>query len=161
CAASAASRTAPASSSFWSPTCRSTSPGRSSRCAAAASSLPTEPTTMRAAVLESRGRDGLKLRDFPKPVPKPGEALLRVHAVGLNRCDLYMREHGAGIAHELPLVQGVKAAGVVAEAPAGSGLTVGQKAVLYSNAFCGHCRHCRAGDQPLCLHADIMGEHRH
>jgi NADPH:quinone reductase-like Zn-dependent oxidoreductase len=116
---------------------------------------------MKAAVLESRGRDGLKLRDFPKPAPKPGEALLRVHAVGLNRVDLYMRDSGVGITHELPIVQGVEAAGVVAEAPAGSGLKVGQKAVLYSNAFCGRCRYCLAGDQPLCLNADIMGEHRH
>lgn len=116
---------------------------------------------MQAAVLESRGREGLTLRDFPKPVPAPGEALMRVHAVGLNRVDLYMRDNGAGITHALPLVQGVEAAGVVAEAPAGSGLKVGQKAVLYSNAYCGHCRFCLAGDQPLCLNADIMGEHRH
>jgi NADPH:quinone reductase-like Zn-dependent oxidoreductase len=115
---------------------------------------------MKAAVLESRGREGLNLRDVPKPVPKPGEALLRVHAVGLNRVDLYMRDSGVGITHSLPLVQGVEGAGIVAEAPAGSGLRVGQKAVLYSNAFCGHCRYCRAGDQPLCLNADIMGEHR-
>ena len=56
---------------------------------------------MQAAVLESRGREGLKLRDFPKPVPKPGEALLRVHAVGLNRVDLYMRDSGVGITHNI------------------------------------------------------------
>ena len=116
---------------------------------------------MKAAVLEQRGREGLQLRDFPRPVPAEGEALLRVHAVGLNRVDLYMRDNGAGITHALPLVQGVEAAGVVAEAPAGSGLKVGQKAILYSSAFCGQCRYCRAGDQPLCLHANIMGEHRH
>jgi NADPH:quinone reductase-like Zn-dependent oxidoreductase len=116
---------------------------------------------MQAAVLESRGREGLKLRDFPKPVPNPGEALLRVHAVGLNRVDLYMRDSGVGITHTLPLVQGVEAAGTVAEAPAGSGLEVGQKAVLYATAFCGRCRYCAAGDQPLCLNARIMGEHRH
>ena len=36
----------------------------------------------------------------------------------------------------------------------------GQKAVLYATAICGVCRYCRAGDQPLCLHARIMGEHR-
>lgn len=116
---------------------------------------------MRAAVLETRGREGLVLREFPDPVPAPGEAVLRVHAVGLNRVDLYMRDVGVGITHELPLVQGVEAAGVVAHAPAGSGLRVGQKAVLYSNAFCGRCRYCLAGDQPLCVNADIMGEHRH
>ncbi|MBT2301933.1 zinc-binding dehydrogenase [Variovorax paradoxus] len=116
---------------------------------------------MQAAVLESRGREGLHLRQFPDPLPAAGEAVLKVHAVGLNRVDLYMRDSGIGITHSLPLVQGVEAAGVVAHAPAGSGLRVGQKAVLYSNAFCGHCRYCRAGDQPLCVNTDIMGEHRH
>jgi NADPH:quinone reductase-like Zn-dependent oxidoreductase len=35
------------------------------------------------------------------------------------------------------------------------------KAVLYSEAFCGHCRYCLAGDQPLCETVKIMGEHRH
>jgi len=118
-------------------------------------------STMKAAVLQTRGRAGLVVREFPRPVPAPGEALLRVHAVGLNRVDLYMRDNGAGITHDLPLVLGVEAAGVVAEAPAGSGLTVGQKAVLYSNAFCGQCRYCLAGDQPLCVRTRIMGEHRH
>ncbi len=116
---------------------------------------------MKAAVLETRGREGLKLRDFPKPVAAAGEALLQVHAVGLNRVDLYMRDVGQGITHDLPLVQGVEAAGVVAWAPEGSGLEIGRKAILYSNAFCGRCRFCLAGDQPLCLNADIMGEHRH
>lgn len=116
---------------------------------------------MKAALLETRGPEGLKLRDIPVPVPRAGEALLRVHAVGLNRVDLYMRDVGVGITHALPIVQGVEAAGVVASAPEGSGLRVGQKAVLYSNAFCGRCRYCMAGDQPLCLHSDIMGEHRH
>jgi NADPH:quinone reductase-like Zn-dependent oxidoreductase len=58
-------------------------------------------------------------------------------------------------------VQGVEAAGVIAAVPDGVDLKVGQKAVLYANAFCGRCRYCLAGDQPLCLNADIIGEHRH
>ena len=35
------------------------------------------------------------------------------------------------------------------------------KAVLFSEAFCGKCRYCLAGDQPLCENVRIMGEHRH
>lgn len=116
---------------------------------------------MKAAVLEARGREGLHVREFPDPVPAAGEAVLRVASAGLNRVDLYMRDDGRGITHALPLVQGVEAAGTVAHAPAGSGLRVGQKAVLFSNAFCGRCRYCLAGDQTLCLKANIMGEHRH
>lgn len=115
---------------------------------------------MKAAVLEQRGRAGLFLRDRPPPKRGPGEALLRVHAAGLNRVDLYMRDNGGGITHTLPLTLGVEAAGVVVEADMDSGLQPGQKAVLYSNAFCGVCRYCRAGDQPLCVQTTLMGEHR-
>ena len=35
------------------------------------------------------------------------------------------------------------------------------KAILFSEAFCGECRYCLAGDQPLCENVKIMGEHRH
>jgi len=115
---------------------------------------------MKAAVLETRGRDGLFLRDVAVPARRAGEVLLRVHAAGLNRVDLYMRDNGVGITHRLPMTIGVEAAGVVVEAEPGSGLKAGQKAVVYSNAFCGACRYCLAGDQPLCLRAHIMGEHR-
>lgn len=117
-------------------------------------------TMMKAAILRERGRDGLSVCDVPVPVRENGEVLLRVHAAALNRVDLYMRDNGSGITHRLPQTLGVEAAGVVAEADADSGLVAGQKAVVYANAFCGQCRHCLAGDQPLCLRAHIMGEHR-
>lgn len=115
---------------------------------------------MKAAILRERGRKGLRVSDVPVPVRRPGEVLLRVHAAALNRVDLYMRDNGAGITHSLPQTLGVEAAGVVLEADADSGLKTGQKAVVYANAFCGTCRYCLAGDQPLCLRAHIMGEHR-
>lgn len=116
---------------------------------------------MKAAVLEQRGRTSVSWRDFPDPRPAAGESVLKVAASALNRVDLYMRDNGAGITHALPQVMGVEAAGVVAEAEPGSGLRPGMKAVLFSEAFCGHCRYCLAGDQPLCESVKIMGEHRH
>jgi NADPH:quinone reductase-like Zn-dependent oxidoreductase len=116
---------------------------------------------MKAAVLEQRGPAGVSWRDFPDPVAGPGESVLKVAASSLNRVDLYMRDNGAGITHALPQVMGVEAAGVIAEAEPGTGLRAGMKAVLFSEAFCGHCRYCLAGDQPLCEHVKIMGEHRH
>jgi NADPH:quinone reductase-like Zn-dependent oxidoreductase len=116
---------------------------------------------MKAAVLERRGADGVSWRDFPDPEPAAGESVLRVAASALNRVDLYMRDSGAGITHSLPQVMGVEAAGVIAQAAPGSGLKAGTKAVLYSEDFCGQCRYCLAGDQPLCERVKIMGEHRH
>ncbi|MEN3349766.1 MAG: hypothetical protein V7632_3401 [Bradyrhizobium sp.] len=116
---------------------------------------------MKAAVLQRRGPDGVAWRDFPDPVPASGESVLKVAASSVNRVDLYMRDNGGGITHTLPQVMGVEAAGEVVEAAPGSGLRPGMKAVLFSEAFCGKCRYCLAGDQPLCENVRIMGEHRH
>lgn len=116
---------------------------------------------MKAAVLERRGPDGVSWRDFPDPAPAAGESVLKVAASSVNRVDLYMRDNGGGITHTLPQVMGVEAAGEIVEAAPGSGLKPGMKAVLFSEAFCGRCRYCLAGDQPLCENVKIMGEHRH
>jgi NADPH:quinone reductase-like Zn-dependent oxidoreductase len=116
---------------------------------------------VKAVVLERRGKDGVSWRDFPDPVRAEGDTILRVAAGSLNRVDLYMRDNGAGITHTLPQVMGVDAAGVIAEAEPGSGLKPGMKAALFTEAFCGKCRYCLAGDQPLCPSVRIMGEHRH
>jgi NADPH:quinone reductase-like Zn-dependent oxidoreductase len=116
---------------------------------------------MKAAVLERRGAEGVSWRDFPDPAPVPGESVLKVAASSLNRVDLYMRDNGAGITHTLPQVMGVEAAGEIVHAEPGSGLKPGMKAVLFSEDYCGRCRYCLAGDQPLCENVKIMGEHRH
>ncbi len=116
---------------------------------------------MKAVVLEKRGRSGVSWRDFADPTAASGELVLKVVAGSLNRVDLYMRDSGAGITHVLPQVMGIDAAGIVLEAEPGSALRPGMNAMLYSEAFCGRCRYCLAGDQPLCERVKIMGEHRH
>jgi NADPH:quinone reductase-like Zn-dependent oxidoreductase len=116
---------------------------------------------MRAAVLHERGAQGLRVCDFPMPERQPGEILMRVRAAGLNRVDLYMRDDGAGITHQLPLILGVEGSGEIVEADPESGFTPNSKAVLYAAAFCGRCRYCLAGDQPLCQKVRIAGEHEH
>src|SRR5216683_5882731 len=117
-------------------------------------------STMKAAVLERRGAEGVSWRDFPDPIAVAGESVLKVAASSLNRVDLYMRDNGAGITHTLPQVMGVEAAGEIVEAGPGSGLKAGMKAILFSEAYCNRCRYCLAGDQPLCENVKIMGEHR-
>lgn len=119
------------------------------------------PATMLAAVLESRGREGLKLRRVPVPRPGPGEVLVRVAASGLNRVDLYMRDNGQGITHTLPMIQGVEAAGrVVSANPDDPEVAPGTKVAFYTLIYCGRCRYCIAGNQPLCMRSRLMGEHR-
>ncbi|MBL4758486.1 MAG: zinc-binding dehydrogenase [Rhizobiales bacterium] len=116
---------------------------------------------MKAAILESRGKDGLRIGDFADPKPAPGEAVMKVRAGGINRIDLYMRDSGKGITHELPIVLGVDGAGEIVEVPEGSHLKVGDPVILYPMAFCGRCAACNRGDQINCIKFDICGETRH
>lgn len=116
---------------------------------------------MKAIVLTDRGADGVALCDMPEPAVPEGWAKVRMLAASVNRVDLYMRDSGAGITHQLPLIMGVDGVGVVAEAPEGSGIAPSDRVILYPYEFCGTCRPCLRGEQPLCHHARILGEHRH
>lgn len=116
---------------------------------------------MKAIVLRERGAAGVAFGDMPEPDRPAGWVTVRMLAASVNRVDLYMRDSGAGISHALPLVMGVDGVGTVAEADADSGLAAGDPVILYPYEFCGACRACLAGDQPLCRSARIPGEHRH
>ncbi|MDH3241538.1 MAG: zinc-binding dehydrogenase [Alphaproteobacteria bacterium] len=116
---------------------------------------------MKAVVLERRGADGVRIGDFPDPARPPGNAVIRVRAAALNHADLYMRDDGRGITHELPMVLGLDAAGEVVEADPDSGLTPGQRVMSYPMEFCGTCPQCQAGEQPWCENLRIIGEQRH
>ncbi len=116
---------------------------------------------MRALVLHHRdGDDGLRLEEVAPPPRPSGWVRLRVLAAALNRVDVYMRRSGAGITHRLPMILGLDAACEVLEADADSGLVPGMRVLLYPALFCGRCRFCLAGDQPLCLRVRYYGEHR-
>jgi NADPH:quinone reductase-like Zn-dependent oxidoreductase len=115
---------------------------------------------MKAIVLTSRGAAGVTLEEVPAPTRLAGWVSVRMLAASANRVDLYMRDSGAGITHTLPLVMGVDGVGEIAEADPDSGLAPGDRVILYPYEFCGACRACLAGDQPLCRSARILGEHR-
>jgi NADPH:quinone reductase-like Zn-dependent oxidoreductase len=52
--------------------------------------------------------------DVPPPVPGPGEALVRIHASGVNPLDAKIRAGAAGHArHPLPAILGIDLAGVI------------------------------------------------
>ncbi|MFB7948102.1 NADP-dependent oxidoreductase [Kitasatospora phosalacinea] len=91
--------------------------------------------TMRAIRLhEFGGPEVLRYDEVPIPEPKPGEVLVRVHAVGLNPPDWYLRDGMPGIPPELrppvsfPAVPGSDVSGVVAAVAADvSGFSVGDE----------------------------------
>lgn len=66
-------------------------------------------------VMENGDINVLKLQQLPKPIPKNGEALIRLKTVGLNFIDIYMRMGNPAIPVPLPFVPGVEGSGVVEE----------------------------------------------
>lgn len=72
-----------------------------------------ETDTMRALILQEAGGQFQDTR-IPRPTPRPGEVLVRIHASGVNPLDLKIRAGAAAHArHPLPAVLGMDLAGVV------------------------------------------------
>src|SRR5260370_19027694 len=59
------------------------------------------------------GPEVLKLEEIPTPKPETGQVLVRIHAVGVNPYDSYMRAGTYAIKPPLPYTPGSDAAGVV------------------------------------------------
>jgi NADPH:quinone reductase-like Zn-dependent oxidoreductase len=120
---------------------------------------------MRAIVMRSQGGlDALRLEEVPDPVPGPGEALVRVRAVAVNRLDLWVRENvGHAYTVTLPLIPGYDVAGeVVALGPAiggpeAAGARTGDRVYVHYDYSCGHCEFCLEGDETLCASYGCMG----
>jgi NADPH:quinone reductase-like Zn-dependent oxidoreductase len=69
---------------------------------------------MRAVVAERpAGPDGLVIRAVPRPEPRPGWALVRVEAFGLNRSEYKTLKGYAGDAVTFPRILGIELVGVV------------------------------------------------
>jgi NADPH:quinone reductase-like Zn-dependent oxidoreductase len=115
---------------------------------------------MRCAYLVSHGfADSMIVGARPDPTPQPGEVVVKISAAALNRVDLYMRDSGKGITHNLPLIMGVDGVGEVVDASTSS-LGTGERVALYPALYCGSCPYCLRGDPILCRNMRIMGEHR-
>jgi len=118
---------------------------------------------MKAIVLrEFGGPEVLRLEELPTPTAGPGEVLIRVHSVSVNRTlDLVVRRGDYPSDIHLPLVLGVDPAGVVVAA--GEGVEqpkVGDRVAVVSSVACGQCRYCRAGEEALCQKSRHIGVHR-
>jgi len=76
---------------------------------------------------EFGGPDVLRWNELPDPVPGPGQALVRLRAIGLNFADVYRRQGRYHLRGEPPYVAGYEGAGVVVSAPPGSGFGPGDR----------------------------------
>lgn len=110
--------------------------------------------TMRALVLEGRGR--LRLAEVPLPEPREKEALIRVRACGVCGSDL-PRIFG-DIAYFYPLIPGHEFAGeVVATGGTDDAEWVGKRVAVYPLLPCRRCSHCELGQYELCEDYGYLG----
>src|SRR5260221_6217929 len=59
------------------------------------------------------GPEVMNFEDVPDPKPGPGQVLVRLHAVGVNPVDAYVRAGTYTISATLPFIPGSDGAGVV------------------------------------------------
>jgi NADPH2:quinone reductase len=118
---------------------------------------------MKAVVLKDfGGPEVLRYEDVPTPDPGPGEILVKVHSVSVNRTlDLVVRQGTYPVKIQLPHVLGVDPAGVIAALGDGDQkLNIGDRVAVISYMACRKCRHCKEGREDTCLNARHIGLHR-
>lgn len=118
---------------------------------------------MRAVILrEFGGPEVLRLEDVPSPEPGPGEVLIRVHAVSINRSyDLAVRQDRGGYYPVLPLVPGVDPSGVIeAAGPGVEQPRAGDRVTVRPTVSCGVCDTCRDGTPARCKQRGMVGIRR-
>lgn len=116
---------------------------------------------MKAVYLESHGKpDSVKVGSFDDPKPKADEVIVRMVAASVNHVDLYMRDSGVGITHELPLIMGVDGAGIIEDANGAENVKRGDRVAIFPATYCGRCPRCVEGEQVLCDHVNFFGENR-
>ena len=106
------------------------------------------------------GPEVLEYTDFPTPEPRPGEALIRLHAAALNRMDVMVRNGWPGLKLELPHINGADGAGNIVGFGDGiqGELEIGDCVVINANLGCGTCEFCLDGKDNLCRDWHLLGE---
>ncbi|MGW0736469.1 zinc-dependent alcohol dehydrogenase family protein [Streptomyces sp. NPDC002851] len=117
---------------------------------------------MRAWVTDADRPGTLELTELPVPVPAPDEFLVRVHACGVCRTDLHVRD-GDLPPHQEHTVPGHEAVGEVVAA--GDGVTAPpdgtRVGIPWLRRTCGTCRYCARGRENLCPASAYTGWDAH
>ena len=85
---------------------------------------------------EFGGPEVLKLEQVPDPVAKQAQVRVRIHAIGVNPYETYMRAGAYAIKPDLPYIPGADAAGVIDQVGDGvSGWKIGDRVYISGTAI--------------------------
>ncbi len=97
--------------------------------------------------------------EVPRPVPASGQALVRVHRVGVCGSDFHALA-GRHPIYTYPRVLGHELAGEIVEVPENArGLCPGDRCAIEPYMSCGQCRTCRVGRTNCCEQLRLIGVH--
>ena len=104
------------------------------------------------------GPEVLVFEEAPKPAPGPGEAVVRVRAVGINHVDLDHRAGTSRIPVTFPHILGREFAGEIAALGGKAGaLKEGDRVWVTCRLPCGTCEFCISGRDNLCVREGYFG----
>jgi NADPH:quinone reductase-like Zn-dependent oxidoreductase len=116
---------------------------------------------MRAALFRQHGGpEVMEVAEVPDPVAGPGQVLVRVKAAALNHLDIWVRRGLPALKVPFPHILGGDACGEVAAlGPGAQGVKEGDRVVINPGITCGRCARCLSGQDNLCPHFKMVGEH--
>jgi 2-desacetyl-2-hydroxyethyl bacteriochlorophyllide A dehydrogenase len=97
--------------------------------------------------------------NVPRPVPSSGQALVRVHRVGVCGSDFHALA-GSHPIYTYPRVLGHELAGEIVAVPENTrGLRPGDRCAIEPYVSCGQCGTCKAGRTNCCEQIRVIGIH--
>ena len=98
--------------------------------------------------------------DLEKPVPGPGEALIKIKTAGICGSDIGAFRGTNGLV-SYPRIIGHELAGIIESIPDDNpkGLKVGDKVIVDPYLYCGHCYPCSIGRTNCCTDLHVLGVH--
>lgn len=99
----------------------------------------------------------LLIQEVEKPIPKPGEVLIRVKLTGICGSEIHAFK-GTHPYRVPPVILGHELVGEVVEITPGiKNLRVGERVTVEPQIPCKDCRYCRKGDVNLCQSKIVLG----
>ncbi len=113
---------------------------------------------MKAVKIEKPGEVGVV--SLEKPVPGPGEALIKVMSAGICGSDIGAFR-GSNVLVSYPRVIGHELAGIIESIPEDNpkGFKVGDKVIVDPYLYCGKCYPCSIGRTNCCTSLHVLGVH--